>query len=141
MNNGRKDVFIVRPMSGVSSSEDALRVEEILEKLHDKDPAPKGFSVLNSWAGTPLPTNETVHDGRIWKLGSAIRQLEFADIIILVKGSWKTAKGCAIERRVIEQYFDICDRCWTVYVYDQATKVLTDVTNELRAAHMGIKVD
>lgn len=135
------NIFVVRPMSGVSASDDDRLVADVKMALSKDRNKNEVYTLLNSYIGTPYPLYTPVHVGCIWKLGSAIRQLEFADIIVLVKDSWKTAKGCAIERRVIEQYFDIYEDHWTVYVFDPKTKSLTDVTNDLKAAHMGIKVN
>lgn len=129
--------FISRPMSGVSYAEDCQLILDI--KKAAKEAGMYHFRVMNSWSGPQVPLR--IMNPRLYRLGRAISQMAEADIIILVKDSWKTAKGCAIERRVTEQYFDSYEAYWTVYVYDPTNKVLTDVTNGLKAAHMGIKVN
>ena len=132
------NLFVVRPMNGVSYDADRdlmLAIEKCIRRELSIS-APSSVKVLNKWEG--FSSDWDLRAGRIWNLGQSLSMLEFADVVVIVKDSWRTAKGCAIERRVIENYAEIYDSFWTMFQYDPTKDELVLLTTNYVDKSRGI---
>ena len=90
-------VFLSHEMTGLSDEEVLKIREEATEYLKSKY---GDIEIIDNFNHTDVPENA----GRVWHLGTSIRQMEEADAIYFVEGHWKRARGCIIERQICHLY-------------------------------------
>lgn len=90
-------VFLSHKMSGLEEKA-VMRIRyQALEYLIEK--YGNNIELIDNYHHEDVPENA----GRIWHLGTSIRMMEEADLILFCPG-WNSAKGCKIERYICDVY-------------------------------------
>ena len=90
-------VFLSHEMSGLSEEKVIEIRKEATEYLKSKY---GDIEIIDNYHHADVPENA----GRLWHLGTSIRQMEEADAIYFIEGHWKRANGCFIERQICNLY-------------------------------------
>ena len=94
-----KQVFISQPMNGRSEEEILKERQEIMDLLKIELDRDEDYVLIDNYHKENIPAGA----GRLWYLGTSISLMDGADIVVFAPG-WVTAKGCRIERKVVENY-------------------------------------
>lgn len=98
----REIVFISQPFSGMTEEEVMNERDKIVKWLSKTMGDDREYVVIDQYhQPEPLITDNKVI--RVWYLGSSIRKMSSADLIVFSE-NWKNAKGCKIEHKVAEEY-------------------------------------
>lgn len=90
-------VFLSHKMSGLTEEQVMNLRYQALEYLIGK--YGNNIELIDNYHHEDVPENA----GRIWHLGTSIRMMEEADLIVFCPG-WKEANGCKIEYTICRLY-------------------------------------
>lgn len=91
-------VFLSHKMTGLTSKEVFKIRSEAKKYLTNKYGS--NIEVIDNYHHYDAPENA----GRLWHLGRSIMMLDKADAVYFVPGHWKNAKGCWVERVIVNIY-------------------------------------
>lgn len=89
-------VFLSQPMNGVPE-EEVLKLRCHMESYLEQVYGP--VDIIDSYVHENVPENA----GRLWYLGTSIRMMQEADLVVFCPG-WENAKGCRVEEKVCLEY-------------------------------------
>lgn len=95
-----KRVFISQPMNGLTDLEISIDKMRVIEWLYSQGFKRDEILIIDSYTEEHAPENVNIP---LWFLGSSIKFLATADIVVFAKG-WKKASGCLIENKCAVMY-------------------------------------
>lgn len=92
-------IYFIQPMTGRNSED----IEQDTTNLCDVFAQKLGIPVQEVEVVNPYVRPDDFCRGPIWYLGTALQQLDKANVIVFADG-WEKSKGCQAERQVLYQY-------------------------------------
>lgn len=91
-------VFLSHKMNGLTKEQ--VKIIRVEATLYLKTRYGQNIEIIDNYNHKDVPENA----GRLWHLGTSIKQMEEADAVYFCKGHCEDANGCKVERMICELY-------------------------------------